>query len=126
MVIASGLQPYSGSKRSIGVGWSVALAFAVCAVSVRAVESSGDPVAFMRVVLSALSIGVFFAVRRYSLLRGLLLAVSIELVSGAALFVFVDYPIVAKIGPEIGRSAAMLLERGAPDVSHGLAMLVRR
>jgi hypothetical protein len=126
MVIAGGLQPYIESKRTISPGWSVALVVAVCAVSVRAVESSGDPVAFMRVVLSALSIGVFFAVRRYSLWRGLLIALAIEIVSGTALFVFVDLPIVAKIGPEIGRSAAMLLERGAPHAFHALAMLVRR
>jgi hypothetical protein len=125
MVLAGNLKTDGGSK-PIGLGWSVALATAVCAVSVRAVESSGDPVAFMRVVLSAVSIGVFFTVRRYSLLRGILLAVAIELVSGAALFAFVDYPVIAKIGPQIGRSAAMLLERGAPSVFHELAMLVRR
>jgi len=125
MVLAGSFKPYADSK-PIGVGWSIALATAVCAVSVRAVESSGDPVAFMRVVLSAISIGVFFAVRRYSLLRGILLALAIELISGTALFVFVDYPVVAKVGPEIGRAAAMLLERGAPSVSHELAMLVRR
>jgi hypothetical protein len=125
MVLAGNFKPDTGSK-PIGLGWSVALATAVCAVSVRAVESSGDPVAFMRVVLSAVSIGVFFTVRRYSLLRGILLAVAIELVSGAALFAFVDYPVIAKIGPQIGRSAAMLLERAAPSVFHELAMLVRR
>jgi hypothetical protein len=125
MVIAGGLKPYAVSK-PMGLGWSFALVTAVCAVSVRAVETSGDPVAFMRVVLSAISIGVFFTVRRFSLLRGILLAVSIELVSGAALFVFVDYPVIERIGPQIGRSAAMLLERGAPSVFHELAMIVRR
>jgi hypothetical protein len=126
MVFAGSLKPYTASKRTIGVGWSFALVIAVCAISVRAVESSGDPVAFMRVVLSAISIGVFFAVRRYSLMRGLLVALAIEFASGAALFVFVDYPILARVGPEIGRSAAMLLERGAPNAFHALAMLVRR
>jgi hypothetical protein len=126
MVIASGLKPYAVEKRPIGLGWSIGIALAVCFVSVRAVETSGDPIAFARVAFSALSIGMFFAVRRYSLIRGLLFALAIEVVSGTALFVFVDLPMVDRLGPEIGRSAAMILERSEPNAFHELAMLVRR
>jgi hypothetical protein len=125
MVVASGLKPYGESKRPMSLGWSIALVIAVCAVGLRAVESSGDPIGFTRVVVSALSIGIFFAVRRYSLVRGLLLAVGFEIVSGAALFVLVDLPLVAKIGPELGRATAIVLERGAPNVVHVIGMLAR-
>jgi hypothetical protein len=126
MVIASGLKPYAVAKRPIGIGWSIAIAVAVCFISVRAVEASDDPVGFTRVVLSALSIGTFFAVRRYSLVRGLLLALSIEIVSGSALFVFVDLPMVDRVGTQIGRSAAMFLDRSAPTVVRGIVSLARR
>ena len=125
MVLASDLRPAIVTKRPMSLGWSIALVIAVCAVGLRAVESSGDPIGFTRVVVSSLSIGIFFAVRRYSLIKGLMFALAFELAAGTALFVLVDLPLVNKIGPELGRATAILLERGAPNVVHVIGMLAR-
>ncbi len=125
MVYQRSREAIEGEPKPLSIGWAFAIAVACCALGVRATEASGDTLGFSRVVCSAIVLAAFFYLRRFSLVKGLVLALSLEIVFGGALFVFVDYPFVRTHAPELGRVTVMTLQRFEHRSAHAPATLAK-
>lgn len=97
--------------KPISLGWAIAIVIAFCALGVRACEASGDTLSFARILVSAIVLGTFFLTRRFSIVKGIVLALTVEVACGSALFVMVDYPFVRAHAPELGLVTVRTLER---------------
>jgi hypothetical protein len=125
MVSVRALGTIHAEHRPISPGWAVTLTVAFVALGARAVEASGDSVSFTRIVVSAISLGAFFAVRRYSFIKGLLLALAVEVAAGTTLFVMVDLPFLQAHAPQLAVATVRTLERLEPRYAHAHVKLAR-
>jgi hypothetical protein len=111
MQLSGALRTEALDPRPIGVGWAIALSGAFAVLAIRVTETEGDPLGFVRILSSAFAIGVFFFVRRFSVVKGLLMAAAIEVATGSALFAIVDMPFIKAHAPVIAQMTVMSLER---------------
>jgi hypothetical protein len=111
MVSVRSLGTYRDEHRPLSVGWAVTLVVAFTALGARAVATSGDCADFARVLVSAISLGAFFTVRRYSFVKGVLLALAIEATSGTAVFMMIDLPFLNAHAPQLAVATVKTLER---------------
>lgn len=109
MLNAPSLLSFSARRRSVSE--VVLVAFAIAALAVRAVEITATPVAFLRILLSVLTVGFICFAPVQTLARRAIAVIVFEALVGSIAFAFIDLPLVLEHRQQIGTLAVGIAER---------------
>lgn len=109
MVCARSVLAFGERRRSVAEVAFIVIALATLAG--RALEISASPIAFVRIVISALVVGLIIFAPLRTLARRTVVLIALEVVYGTAAFAFVDAPLVVEHRGQIGSIAIAIAER---------------